>query len=60
MGKKLFFQLESLVRRLQISRLKKLYPDLEGLKIGQGILWQHPVSGRFKILAKYRQKLGLV
>lgn len=59
MAKKLLSQLESLARRVQVWRLKKKYPNTEGIKMGTGFLWQHPNDTRQKILKLCQQKLGL-
>lgn len=57
MDKNIFTQLELLTKRWQVNHLKKIYPDLSGVKMGAGFLWQHPGHKRQKILEDYRQKL---
>lgn len=57
MVKDLLTQLEALAKKSQIAHLKKIYPDLSGVRLGDGFLWQHPGQNRQKILKRFRQKL---
>ena len=57
MVKRLLTQLEALAFNLQLARLKKIYPNLSGIKIEKGVLWQHPGDNRSKILRQFEKKL---
>lgn len=57
MDKEFLSQLESLAKRVQTAHLKKIYPDLTGVRWADGFLWQHPSLNRQKILRRFQQKL---
>jgi len=59
MVKKVFAQLERLAFGAQLRKIKRNYPNLEGIKAGAGFLWQHPGQNRQRILNLCREKLGL-
>jgi len=58
MVEKLFAKLEGLARDLQVKRLKKIYPEMIGIRIDSNILWQHPGNLRQRILGEYEKKLA--
>lgn len=60
MVKRIFAQLENLVRDLQVRRLRRTYPDSIGIKIGNGVLWQHPGRFRQEILRKFWERVALL